>query len=480
MYLKNWMSKWIWALLICVVLLFVVVLSLFFAAEPSQEESQDKYVINQIRLSVNPLLLYIEDHFPNFALDSAVRSTLQQMSDDKNIDITVVQLDGTVSYTSIKNDVSTTIHIKHDIHYDLFTSQQEPGKINIAFPIMNGESNKQIGNAIFSLNKDILFPLKQSDSSSIILLIFISFLSLLIICLALFIVRKVHQDILKPLHELKDNTEEIVKGNYDQMTIHSKMDEVGELYAVFDQMRLEIKQLAIQHNEQEQTQKKLISNISHEVRTPLTTIKAYLDAISEGICRDEDSLMAYIQIMQSNTDKMSRLVDDLFIHTLKELGHIPIHLKEQYSQDVLTNILKPIQYYVQTTNIHFIRPTRIPNVLILVDADRLEQVISNLITNALKHSSHEDTITITTYIENQSLYIQVIDTGNGMLPEDMPFIFERYFRGIQATGETAVKNEGAGLGLSICKHIMEAHNGSISFKSKQNVGTIFTLTLPII
>ena len=261
----------------------------------------------------------------------------------------------------------------------------------------------------------------------------------MIICLALFIVRKVHKDILKPLDELKDNTEEIVKGNYEQITIHSKMDEIGELYAVFDQMRLEIKQLAIQHNEQEQTQKKLISNISHEVRTPLTTIKAYLDAISEGICRDEDSLMAYIQIIQSNTDKMSRLVDDLFIHTLKELGHIPIHLKEQYSQDVLTNILKPIQYYVQTTNIHFIRPTSIPNVLILVDADRLEQVISNLITNALKHSSHEDTITITTYIENQSLYIQVIDTGNGMLPEDMPFIFELYFRGRRPGSESVIK-----------------------------------------
>lgn len=479
MHLKNWMNKWLWTLLICVVLLFIVVLSLYFATETSQEESQDKYVINQIRLSVNPLLLYIEDHFPNFALDSAVRSTLQQMSDDKNIDITVVQLDGTVSYTSIKNDVSTTIHIKHDIHYDLFTSQQEPGKINIAFPIMNGESNEQIGNAIFSLNKDILFPLKQTNSNSILLLVFIGFLSLLIICLALFIVRKVHKDILKPLDELKDNTEEIVKGNYEQITIHSKMDEIGELYAVFDQMRLEIKQLAIQHNEQEQTQKKLISNISHEVRTPLTTIKAYLDAISEGICRDEDSLMAYIQIMQSNTDKMSRLVDDLFIHTLKELGHIPIHLKEQYSQDVLTNILKPIQYYVQTTNIHFIRPTSIPNVLILVDADRLEQVISNLITNALKHSSHEDTITITTYIENQSLYIQVIDTGNGMLPEDMPFIFERYFRGRQPGSESVIKNEGAGLGLSICQHIMEAHHGSISFHSKPNEGTTFTLILPI-
>ena len=279
------MNKWVWALVICVVLLFIGVLSLFFATETSQEESQDNYVINQIRLSVNPLLLYIEDHFPNLALDSAIRSTLQQMSNDRNIDITVVQLDGTVSYSSIKNDVSTTIHLKHAIHYDLFTSQQEPGKIKIAFPIMNGESNEQIGNAIFSLNKNILFPLKQTNSSSIILLVFIGFLSLLIICLALFIVRKVHKDILKPLHELKDNTEEIVKGNYEQITIHSKMDEIGELYAVFDQMRLEIKQLAIQYIEQEQTQKKLISNISHEVRTPLTTIKAYLDAISEGLSR---------------------------------------------------------------------------------------------------------------------------------------------------------------------------------------------------
>ncbi len=479
MYLKNWMNKWLWTLLICVVLLFIVVLSLFFATKNSQEESQDKFVINQIRLSVNQLLLYIEDHFANLALDSTIRSTLQQMSNDQEIDITVVHLDGKVIFTTIKDGFSPTIHVKHDIHYDLFTSQQEPGKIKIAFPIMNEESKEQIGNAIFSLNKDLLFPLKQSNSSYIILLVIIGVLSLLIIYLALHMIRKAHKDIFTPLYELRKNTEEIVKGNYEQITIHSKLDEIGELYAVFDQMRLEIKQLAIQRNEQEQNQKKLISNISHEVRTPLTTIKAYLEAISEGICRDEESLMVYIQIMQSNTEKMSRLVDDLFMHTLKELGHIPIHLKEQYSQDVLTNILKPIQYYVQTTNIHFIAPSMIPNVLIQVDANRLEQVISNLVTNALKQASNGDTITITTYIENQSLYIQVIDTGNGMLPEDMPFIFERYFRGHQPEKESAIKNEGAGLGLSICQHIMEAHHGSISFHSKHNEGTTFTLTLPI-
>ncbi|ODV55416.1 HAMP domain-containing sensor histidine kinase [Lysinibacillus fusiformis] len=478
MYLKNWINKWIWMLIICVGLLFIATLILFFATHKSQEVSEDQYVINQIRLSVNQLLLYIEDHFSILERDSEIRSKLQQMSDDQEIEITILHLDGKVMFHSIEKDVTSTIQIKNDIHYDLFTSQQEPGKINIAFPIVNDVSHEQIGNAIFSLNKDSLFPSKP-NSNYFFLVILIGALSFFIICLALYMNRKVQKDILTPLHELKKNTEEIIKGNYEQMSSYPKLAELGELYAVFDQMQLEIKQLVILQNEQEQNQKKLISSISHDVRTPLTTIKAYLDAISEGVCRNEDSLMSYIHIMQTNTEKMSRLIDDLFIHALKELGHIPIHLNEQYSRDVLTNILLPIQYYVQTTNIHFIKPAIIPNVLIQVDEGRLEQVISNLVTNALKHTSNGDTITITTYIEYQTLYIQVIDNGNGMLPEDMPFIFERYFRGHQPERESAIKNEGAGLGLSICQHIMEEHYGSISFHSKHEEGTTFTLTLPI-
>jgi len=478
MYLKNWINKWIWMLIICVGLLFIATLILFFATHKSQEVSEDQYVINQIRLSVNQLLLYIEDHFSILERDSEIRSKLQQMSDDQEIEITILHLDGKVMFHSIEKDVTSTIQIKNNIHYDLFTSQQEPGKINIAFPIVNDVSHEQIGNAIFSLNKDSLFPSKP-NSNYFFLVILMGALSFFIICLALYMNRKVQKDILTPLHELKKNTEEIIKGNYEQMSSYPKLAELGELYAVFDQMRLEIKQLVILQNEQEQNQKKLISSISHDVRTPLTTIKAYLDAISEGVCRNEDSLMSYIHIMQTNTEKMSRLIDDLFIHALKELGHIPIHLNEQYSRDVLTNILLPIQYYVQTTNIHFIKPAIIPNVLIQVDEGRLEQVISNLVTNALKHTSNGDTITITTYIEYQTLYIKVIDNGNGMLPEDMPFIFERYFRGHQPERESAIKNEGAGLGLSICQHIMEEHYGSISFHSKHEEGTTFTLTLPI-
>ncbi|MGE7952347.1 sensor histidine kinase [Lysinibacillus xylanilyticus] len=478
MYIKNWMKKWFWSILICVLLLFICFLILFFTNSNRNEKPQNDYVINQIRLEVNDLLLYIEDHFTSLEKSSNLRSSLQEMSKSKELEITVVQLDGKVIFNSIEGDVTQFINLEEDLHYDLFMSQQQPGKIKIAFPIIS-ETDEQIGNAIFTINQDVLLLVKKSSPVNTILLLISGVLCFLIIGLALYIVLKAKKEILLPLDHLKKSTEEIVKGNYEQKTVNPRVDEIGELYAVFDQMRLEIKNLTIQRDEQEQNQKKLISSISHEVRTPLTTIKAYLDAISEGICPDMDSLMSYIQIMQTNTEKMSRLIDDLFIHTLKELGHIPVNLTEQYSKDVFTNILHPIRHYVQTTGIHFIETESIPNVLIQVDKRRLEQVLSNLITNALKHTTKGDSITVSIHIENQLLNINVIDNGNGMLPQDMPFIFERYFRGIQATGETAVKNEGAGLGLSICKHIMEAHNGSISFKSKQNEGTTFTLTLPI-
>ncbi|TQR35371.1 HAMP domain-containing histidine kinase [Lysinibacillus sphaericus] len=479
MYLKNWMKRWLWAILICVLLLFICFLTLFFTNSNRNEQPQNKYVINQIRLKVNELLLYIEDHYTNLEQNSNIRSFLQEMSNSEGIDITVVQLDGKVIFNSIEGDPSQFINLEEGLHYDLFTSQQQPGIIKIAFPIIS-ETNVQIGNAIFTIDKDLLLPVEQSSLSNFIILFISGLLCILISGLTLYFVRKSKKKILLPLNHLKKNSEEIIKGNYEQNIVYSQADEIGELYAVFDQMRLEIKNLTIQRDEQEQNQKKLISSISHEVRTPLTTIKAYLDAISEGICPDMDSLMSYIQIMQTNTEKMSRLIDDLFIHTLKELGHIPVNLTEQYSKNVFMNILHPIRHYVQTAGIHFIEPGSIPNILIQVDERRLEQVLSNLITNALKHTTKGDSITVSINIESQLLYINVIDTGNGMLPEDMPFIFERYFRGIQATGETAVKNEGAGLGLSICKHIMEAHNGSISFNSTQNVGTTFTLTLPII
>lgn len=479
MYIKKWMKNWLRAILVFLLLLYGCILYLFFSNSKPVEEPNNDDVINQIRLHVNALLSYIEDHFINLEQDSKLQSTLQAMSNNQKIDVSVVQLDGKVIFNSINKGAPSFINLKNDLHFDLYTAKQEPGIIKIAFPIVRKDRKNQIGNAIFTIDQETLMPVKQTTSNNYLLLLIISILTFFIIGLVYRIHYKMKTDILYPLDNFKKSTEQIVRGNYEQQTAYIKADEIGDLYAVFEQMRMEIMNLNKQRDIQEQNQKKLVSSISHDVKTPLTTIKAYLDAITDGICPDMESIMTYIHVMQTNTDKMSRLLDDLFIHTLKELGHIPVNLKEQYSRDMFENILRPIRHYVQTIGIHFNEPLDIPNVLIHVDEQRLEQVLTNLITNALKHTTSGDSITVSIDVEEQFLKIIVIDSGKGMLPQDMPFIFERYFRGVHPTGETAIKNEGAGLGLSICQHIMEAHNGTISFKSKHNEGTAFTLLLPI-
>ncbi|KOS69233.1 histidine kinase [Lysinibacillus contaminans] len=479
MYVKDWLRKWLLAAIVCLLLMLGCISYLFFNSLDSDAESKTPYAINQTRLQVNDLQLYIEKHYKSLEQDLHLQNSLQTMSNDQKIGVLVVQLDGRVIFNSTNVDSPSYIQIKNDLHYDVSASKVEPEFYKISFPIIDEKTQNQIGNAIFTLHKDMILPEKPDTSNNNLIMLVISLLSIILIILFCIIVNKSKKDVLIPISNLKTSTEEILKGNYGQKNDFVKNDEIGELYAVFEQMRIEIMNLDKQRLEQDQNQKKLVSSISHDIKTPLTTVKAYLDAIAEGICPDMESLMAYINVMQTNTEKMSRLLDDLLIHSLKELGHIPVTLKEQYSKKVLTNIIHPISHYVQTTGIHFIAPTEIPNVLIQVDEHRLEQVIANLITNSLKHTSYGDSITISITVEQQTLKIIVSDTGKGMLPQDMPFIFERYFRGAHPTDETIIKNEGAGLGLSICKHIMEAHNGSISFKSKQNEGTTFTLLLPI-
>ncbi|MFJ3387864.1 hypothetical protein [Lysinibacillus sp. NPDC086135] len=144
MYLKNWLKRWLWAILICVLLLFICFLTLFFTNSNRNEQPQNEYVINQIRLEENELLLYIEDLYTNLEQNSNIRSFLQEMSNSEGIDITVVQLDGKVIFNSIEGDPSQFINLEEGLHYDLFTSQQQPGIIKIAFPIIS-ETNVQLG-----------------------------------------------------------------------------------------------------------------------------------------------------------------------------------------------------------------------------------------------------------------------------------------------------------------------------------------------
>jgi signal transduction histidine kinase len=475
MYLKSWFKTWFTAVFICLAIIIGCGASLLIDSFSSKDKADSAYVSNQVRLKVSEILFYLERHHDEIQ-DEAIGETLKTMSKVNDLSLLFAELDGSIRFSTSPDNYSLTkVDVRTALHYDLYTSKVQKNKFSIAFPIIDDQTSQQIGNAIFTIPTSVIENEQAHEVPLIRILIILSFMIILITLLC-FLRFKINRHIIRPVHKLKDHSEAILKGDYEQKAEYGKLDEIGEVYAVFDQMRLEIMFLSEQRAAQEKAQKELITNISHDLKTPLTTVKAYIDAILEGICPNMESVMGYVEVMQTNTDKMARLIEDLLLHALKELGQISIQLTEQYSQHVLSTIIKPISHYVRSTGVAFIEPPEMANVLIQVDANRLEQVISNLVANALKHTTAGDSIRMSVELEEGSLKITIADTGKGILPQDMPFIFERYFKGQQSTKP---QQEGNGLGLSICKHIIEAHKGSISFKSIKDQGTVFSFFIPI-
>ncbi|MBE1555578.1 sensor histidine kinase [Sporosarcina limicola] len=468
MTLNDWMKKWFAAVSVCLLLFLGCVVYLFADHILNDNEAKPAYVINPARLLVSDSMVYLEQYH-----DEIDPIALQAICDKNDMSLLVTQLDGNVLFNSSADKTIQKVDVKTSLHYDLYTAKVEKDFFKITFPIVDDQTHIQMGNAIFLLPKRAV-GMENTYALPLIPLLLMSTFLLFLVGLLFILKKKMKKDIIQPIQKLSYYSEAILKGDYEQKAEYGRTDEMGEVYAVFDQMRIEIMHHSKRRDAQEKAQKELITTISHEIKTPLTTVKAYIDAISDGVCPDMESVMEYIEVMRTNTNKMTRLVEDLLLHALQELGQISVNPIEQYSKSMLLQMIKPMGHYVRTAGVSFIEPREIPDVLIDVDANRLEQVISNLITNALKHTSPGDSIRIQIEQELEQLKITIADTGEGILPQDMPFIFGRYFK-----GQVNAKNEGNGLGLSICKHIIEAHHGSISFKSTKGEGTVFYFTIPL-
>ncbi|WP_155987929.1 sensor histidine kinase [Gorillibacterium massiliense] len=432
---------------------------------------------------MSEVMFYLDQHATRTLLadDPNANSRLVQLCRQNGLQMRLVRLDGTVVFDSSSSSpiVNPAIDLKYDLHYDLHEARDEHDQFSIAFPVVSESIGQQVGNAIFSVPASEAFA---SPNRTAPLVAYLTMLGsvLMLIVLLVWAVIQFRRRILLPVGQLKLHAEAIVRGRFEEkINLGGRPDEIVLFAASFDLMRAEILHLNHQRKMQSQESKELISNISHDIKTPLTIVKAYIDAIREGACADEETIMDYLGVMQVNTDKIVRLVDDLLIHALRESGRISIELREQYSGEVLSSIIEPLAHVVRTNGMEFIGPSFIPNVLISVDTVRLEQVFSNLITNALKHTTIGDTIRISFDHTPENLTIVITDTGQGISPHDMPFIFDRYFKGKPSESHSASRAEGTGLGLSICKTIIEAHGGSISFKSAKGEGTTFYLTLPL-
>lgn len=220
-----------------------------------------------------------------------------------------------------------------------------------------------------------------------------------------------------------------------------------------------------------------IANVSHELRTPIAMLQGYSEAIIDGVVTTEEERIDMIRVIYDESQRMSRLVTDLLDLARMESGHMRLYKEEVPLVAVIERMTHKFDQTAKEKHVHLQIETDFPDeTLISIDEDRIEQVLTNLIDNAIRHTPADGSVTVSMTNEQNFAKIQVRDTGQGIPQDDLPYVFERFYKADKA--RTRSKG-GTGLGLAITKNIVEAHNGKIIVDSVEQQGTIFTFHLPL-
>ena len=270
-----------------------------------------------------------------------------------------------------------------------------------------------------------------------------------------------------PVRRVTNAAEEIAHGNYEQEVPEAGPKEVKGLATSFNQMAKQVK-----HSQQ--MLRDFVADVSHELRSPLTSIKGFAQAIVDGTAKDKEAQLKAASVIEDESKRMMRLVEELLEFSRLESGQItmvkePVDLKELLQQCHEIFLMRAEEKHLQLkTEIEPLSP-------VTGDIDRLEQVFNNLLDNALKHTPSGGKVSIIARQPHPNLVeIAVTDTGPGIPGEQLRHVFERFYKADPSAGKT-----GAGLGLAIARQIVRAHGGDINVKSALGQGTEFLVRLPV-
>lgn len=292
------------------------------------------------------------------------------------------------------------------------------------------------------------------------------FIYLLSITFVLIVLVYIYKVIINPFIKLQIYAEEIAKGNFDLDLKYERTNYFGKFTWAFDHMRKEITKARACEKEAIDNNKTVIATLSHDIKTPIASIRAYAEGLDANLDAGPDMRRKYSSIIMRKCDEVTQLTNDLFLHSLSDLDKLKMNLTE-------VNIKSLLERVVVDQNLKddiILVKGSIPNTMVKMDEKRFEQVIENLINNAKKYAP-ESKVEISADLMEDRLNLIVNDHGEGIPDEDIPFIFEKFYRG-RNTGDKG----GAGLGLYIAKYIMEQMGGSIRLTNTGG-GLKVTLTL---
>jgi signal transduction histidine kinase len=271
--------------------------------------------------------------------------------------------------------------------------------------------------------------------------------------------------IMKPLQKMKEITQHFAAGDWQERMPESEIPELNQLSISFNRMASSLEDVELRRRE-------LVSDLTHELRTPLTVVRGYLEELAAG--EMEGNAELYMSLV-GETRRLERLTNDLQELSKAEAGYLFLDLKSLDLLPLLKSLVERFEDQVLEEGpiIKLDIPHSLP--LVIADRDRTQQVLVNLLGNAIRYTEI-GSITLKAEVESPYLWLSVIDTGSGIAPEDLPQVFERFWR---ADRSRSSYSGGSGIGLAIAKKLVELQGGEITVSSQVNQGTTFSFSLPL-
>ena len=298
--------------------------------------------------------------------------------------------------------------------------------------------------------------------------------------IAFCLTRWIGKGVFQPVTELKVGMKNIADGNFEYALDLNKapVGEIGELYRNYEDMRLKLKESTDEVIKNEAKTREMISNISHDLKTPLTSIKGYVEGIIDGVANTPEKMDKYVKTIYNKANDMDRLINELSICAKMDANRIPYTFLRINVNDYFNDCAEELKIDLEAKDIELNYTNTVPkDARIIADPEQLKRVINNIISNSVKYSDKEKEksfVNLRVIDEADAVRVEIEDNGRGIPAKDLPNIFERFFRS-DASRNSA--RGGSGIGLAIVKKIIEDHGGYIYATSKEGEGTCMHFVL---
>ncbi len=288
---------------------------------------------------------------------------------------------------------------------------------------------------------------------------------------AILMVFWIYKGIAPQLKTLKRAANNIKEGNLDFTVASSGTDEMSELCNAFEDMRVRLKNNAKDRLEDEAEQRALISNIAHDLKTPITAIKGYAEGMLDGVADTPEKQEKYIRTIYNKANEMNTLINELTLYSKIDTNKIPYNFQKLNLKAYFEDCIEELGIDLENQHIRLDYANFVdPDVLVIADPEQLKRIIHNIVSNSVKYMRADVASRVGIVVKDVGDFVQIeiADNGKGIATHDLPYVFDRFYRADTSRNSAA---GGSGIGLSIVKKIVEDHGGKIWVTSKENEGT---------